>query len=50
MKKNKINALSFDKSTISELSESTLLQVNGGTLETSGYCCETTKQFELANF
>jgi hypothetical protein len=49
MKKNSNNALSFNKSTINELTDNTMLKINGGTLETSGYCCETTKQFEMIN-
>lgn len=49
MKNNTKNTLSFNQLTLSELNETTLLKVYGGTLETSGYCCETTKQLELCN-
>lgn len=49
MKKYTINSLSFNKLTLLELSDAKLMQINGGTLQTSGYYCETTKQLELAN-
>ena len=49
MKNNGKNTLEFNKLTLSELSESALLKINGGTLETSGYCCFTTREMELAN-
>ncbi|MFC4816595.1 MULTISPECIES: class I lanthipeptide [unclassified Flavobacterium] len=49
MKNNSKSTLNFNKSTLSELNESDMLKINGGTLETSGYCCFTTKQLELDN-
>lgn len=49
MKNNANNSLAFNKSTLLELSDAKLMTVNGGTLQTSGYCCETTKQLELVN-
>ncbi|MCL9807403.1 hypothetical protein NAT51_17885 [Flavobacterium amniphilum] len=49
MKTSTKNTLAFNKSTLLELNESSLLEVNGGTLETSGHCCFTTRELELAN-
>lgn len=49
MKKQNVNKLAFNKAIIAELNKDQMLKVNGGTLETSGYCCFTTKQLELDN-